>query len=130
MKIDSAFICDDVRQEHNSKLIFIGAYSQDILLQAFPASLSLFIVLCARFPFSGPQAIEIEATLNKSPILRGGLTINVGAPGFSLVPIPFPLPQILEPGEMKVRVKAKNIRWHDVATVAIKKQSSPSLVGS
>ena len=130
MKIDSAFICDDVRQENNSKLMFIGAYSQDILLPAFPTSLSLYIVLCARFPSPGPQAIEIEATLNKFPLLRGGLNINVELPGFSLVPIPLPLAQILETGDLKVRVKAKNIRWQEVATLAIKQRSLPPRAGS
>lgn len=37
----NALICDEIRQENNGKLIFIGVYTGDILASGFPLSLRL-----------------------------------------------------------------------------------------
>ena len=64
MKVDSAFFCDDVRQENNGKLLFIGAYMQDVVISRFPASLNLYVVLCLRVATPGVTEVEIEASYN------------------------------------------------------------------
>lgn len=120
MKIDSAFICDDVRQEANGKLIFIGAYSQDILLQSFPAALNLHTVLCARFEHLDPFNLEVEATIDEKKMVSGKLSATSMFIGFSFLTVPVPLSQIFGPGTLRVRVREGRERWKEVIKVEIK----------
>ena len=120
MKIESAFLCDDVRQEGNGKLIFIGAYSQDIIMQSFPVGMNLNTVLCTKTENSNPINLEVEATLDDKVMINGKLTANNIIKGFGFLNFPIPLVQILGPGILRVKVRELGERWKEVIKVEIK----------
>lgn len=130
MKIESAFICDDVRQEGNGKFIFIGAYSQDILISSFPTALNLYIVISARFENANGQEIEIEARLSDQLALKGKLTANIAITGFGFLPILIPLVNIMAPGDLVIRLKADGSKWREVSKISIKLGTSPTVQAS
>lgn len=120
MKIESAFVCDDVRQEGNGKLIFVGAYSQDILLPMFPVGLSLQVVLCVRFDKRSTFDLEAEAFIDDKRLLKGNLKVNNTVEGFGFVHLPLPVPKIDGPGILRVQVREANAKWNEVIKIELK----------
>ena|ERR1700733_4642203 len=49
--IRNVIVCDDIRREDNGKLILIGVYSDQILIDSFPAVLT-FTIYCEIMPDS------------------------------------------------------------------------------
>lgn len=125
MKIESAFFCDDVRQETNGKLIFIGAYSQDIILQSFPSNLMLHLIICAKIGSAGPLKMEVEGTLNRQKIMGGELEMQIGKAGFGFLPIPIPT-LATAAGKLAVRIRESGERWKDAAEIEIKQNIAAS----
>jgi hypothetical protein len=129
MKFESAFFCDDVRQEANGKYIFIGVYGDDIIINSFPTGMNLYLVISARFEKAEPQEIEIEARLSDKIALKGKLQANVVNAGLGFLPIPIPLLQILAPGLLNVRLKINDAKWRDTSSINIK-PANPSNITS
>lgn len=129
MKFESAFFCDDVRQEANGKFIFIGVYGDDIILNSFPTGMNLQMVLSARFEKAEPLEIEIEARLSDKVALKGKIQANIVNAGLGFLPIPIPLVQIQAPGVLSVRLKMNDAKWREASTINLK-AANPSSVSS
>lgn len=98
-KLIDWMICDDIRQENNGKLIFIGVYSDDILVNAIPITLSQLVFISKwdvtnnpikKFEFKilqpngkviGPIAVEAPSSEIKN---RGKTLISVGIAPFNI----------------------------------------------
>jgi hypothetical protein len=119
MKVESAFVCDDVRQEGNGKLIFIGAYSQDIILPMFPMVLNLHVVLCLNYDKPSTFELEVESFLDDKRQLKGSLTVNNTGEGFGFLNFPLPL-NIEGPSTLKVQLRVGQAKWNEVLRVQIK----------
>lgn len=128
MKIESAFLCDDVRQEGNGKLMFIGSYSQDILSPTFPVGLKLHGVLCVRFDEPSTFDLEVEVFIDDLLQLKGILGVNNTVKGFGFLQFPILLQNIERPGKLKVQVRKKEETWDEVINVDLK-PSNPSPTG-
>ncbi|MEP7173717.1 MAG: hypothetical protein ABI705_09545 [Aestuariivirga sp.] len=132
MKIESAFLCDDVRREGNGKLIFIGVYAQDIILPAFPITLGFHVVLLIDIDRAGLHAMEVEVLIDDKSKLKGSIQITQISGGFSF--IHFPIPQLTITGESKlnVRVKDSKGKWNKVLKIDIKQgnPNQPVLTGA
>ena len=60
-KVESAILCEDIRQEKSNKFILIGVYSGPILVSQFPMSISLAV-----FVIGTPEEQEGLVTLRFS----------------------------------------------------------------
>jgi hypothetical protein len=70
-----ALICDDVRREDNNKLILIGVYANNVVLQDFPATIRLRLVTRIH-PKQREFALSFRVKVNDEPVLifKGRLT--------------------------------------------------------
>lgn len=68
----SAVYCDDIRHEHNGKDIYIGVYSDEIILPELPYSMPcLTIAWAIRMPISyQPRRIAIEVFKGEERIVK------------------------------------------------------------
>lgn len=55
----SLLICDDIRQETSGKLILIGYYPTDIVVEQFPAQLTLSLMLRIEDPPKGEHTFDM-----------------------------------------------------------------------
>ena len=85
MKVKFGFVCDEVRREDNGKLIFIGAYSSDIVVPELPAVLILTLVV--RVEMKGDEAFEIRVKMGETQLRKGKGRIRSDADGGQWVPI-------------------------------------------
>jgi len=127
MIIESAFLCDDVRQEGNGKLLFIGAYSQDIIMQSFPVAMNLNAVLCVRMENDKPVNLEVEAIFDDKKMMSGKVTLNNIITGFAFLNFPVPLSLLNGPGILRVKVREQQERWKEAIKVEIKLASPATL---
>ncbi|HKZ00641.1 MAG TPA: hypothetical protein VJ180_00280, partial [Pyrinomonadaceae bacterium] len=85
MEVKFGFVCDEVRREDNGKLIFIGAYSSDIVVPELPAVLILTLVV--RVEMKGDEAFEIRVKMGETQLRKGKGRIRSDADGGQWVPI-------------------------------------------
>lgn len=95
MRVISALLCDDVRQEKNGKYILIGAYTGEILYPRFPAA-GQFSAMCC-LEVGEPSEASIQFRFKVDDEIVGDITGEVGSdtPGrmwvaLSLPPMSFP----------------------------------------
>ena len=63
LHVKAAIVCDDIRQEQNGKLLAIGIYAGDILLDSFPASLILNWLLLAELTSENDTVSQLEVRI-------------------------------------------------------------------
>lgn len=97
------FVCDDVRFESNGKLIFVGVYSNNILLGEFPGVLRLRLVTRLRpkkreFPLAFRVKRNGEAVfVLKGSVVSGDLAAETSpSPEFAI--------ELREPGLLEFEV--------------------------
>lgn len=93
--IETIVICDQVRQESNGKLFFIGVYSDVINVARLPLPLQLTFVIQARMTGSGSFAFSVSVTDPLGNKLADGIAGKgsyAGEPGRTVwLPVPLPL---------------------------------------
>jgi hypothetical protein len=123
LTVQSAFICDDVRQEINGKLLFIGVYNDEIQIPSFPASLRLTLVLVLTNDEAKTYDMELETTLGGQQILGVEGQIESIKTGKAFAPLQLPPLQFDKEGEFRVKFREKKKRWQDTLTVSIIQRS-------
>jgi hypothetical protein len=125
MKIESAFVCDEVRKEDSGKLIFIGCYASDINVNPAPSSvmpigLNLKLVLCGEF--EGAVQLEVEVMLDELRLLKGKMKTQDAPKGFSFLPTPLPSIVIERLGTLSIKVKGEGGKWKEVRKIEVKSE--------
>jgi hypothetical protein len=82
-----AFLCDDVRQEHNNKLIMIGVYGNNLLLEDFPRAIRLRLVTRIH-PKQQEFAFNTRVNVNGAPfvIIKGQVGSSTLEPELTATP--------------------------------------------
>jgi len=80
----TGFFCDDVRIEMNGKFILIGAYTADMVVQAYPWQGNLCPVILASMPPSEVTKVAVRVASKAGA--------NFGAASFELKPPALPAP--------------------------------------
>lgn len=129
MRIETAFVCDDVRREDNGKLIFVGCYAGDIVLGATPTverpiQLPLNLVICG--DLTGATEIEVEVSLNAKVMLKGKLKATINHDSFSFLIAPLPTLIFTASGEMVIKAKLPVGKWKEIRKIQIKSAVSQS----
>lgn len=83
VKVDCAIVCDEVRREHNGKLIFIGVYGNDIFVPSYPATLRLAIVLAGHSTVAAkiPMKLRIMRDSDNYLEAEGRMAFDVAGTG-------------------------------------------------
>ena len=92
-EILTALVCDDARKEASGKEIVIGIYTGDILVQAYPASLSLCLWILASFKSKGATPLQLRLVGGDgSQLVHFEGTAEIDQPD---TPATLPLPRFL-----------------------------------
>lgn len=123
LTVQSAFVCDDVRQEINGKLIFIGVYNEELQVPSFPASIRLTVVMTQVNDEAKVYDFEIEGLLDDQLALGIEGQLDATQVGRSFAPLQLPPLKFDKEGTFKVRFREKKKRWQDVTRLRILRQS-------
>jgi hypothetical protein len=94
-------MCDEVRREDNGKFILLGVYSDAILFNSFPTSLTglaFYVKLHSDAPGIYGMKMRLEKLEGGEPIHRGEGAIEILAPGAVFIPIRMPAITFTQPG--------------------------------
>lgn len=119
LKLEYAFICDDVRREDNGKFLFLGAYANNIGFMEFPGSLSGRIVLGIRVTKPPAHKIELKVYVDGEEVGGGTGTLGSKQAGFTFIVLPLRLHDVLGPGEFSLRFREAGLRWRTVLSMPI-----------
>ncbi len=103
VSFEYALICDDVRREGNGKFIFIGVYGNNILLDAFPATIRLRLVtrlIPKKHEF--PLGIRVKRNGEEFAVMKGNVVSSELEPDVS--PTPEFAVELTEPGILEFEV--------------------------
>lgn len=119
-RISAGFLCDDVRLEKSGKLVVVGMYTQDIVFQEFPATISLSIVVQLHEVADGATKIELRFSHEEDEIIR--LRGDIGNAPETPFWITLPLPPLTFKKEalLKVEGKTSDGDWERIFTIPIK----------
>jgi hypothetical protein len=123
LKIDAALICDDIRMEVSGKVILIGVYAGDILLNRIPATIPVAVWLDGRVQ-GAPGKLKINIYLgDKSEdsvdTVNDLVPLKQGQNGeFFLALNGIPL-NVTEPTTVTVSIKQNEDDWIIVTTKRI-----------
>ena len=113
LKVHTALVCDDVRNEANGKQIIIGVYNSDMRMDNFPANVLLTFWLQVGPITEDNAVIDFRCTLSGKVITHGAVNFPVQSnhPKNGIAIGPFPI--ILEkPGTLRFEVKLPNsVKW-------------------
>ncbi|MET3521472.1 hypothetical protein [Mesorhizobium abyssinicae] len=117
------FVCDDARQETNGKMMFIGAFSGDIVMPEIPQQLAIRLVLYLEN--DGPGTYEVEAGVfyEGKAIAGASGQLQSTKMGGSFVPIPMIIP-INGPGTLTFKFRQAGKRWQTVITLPVSTTAS------
>lgn len=119
--IDFAFLCDDLRVENNGKQIFIGVYSDEVNLSAFPMQLELKLILHFKSKDIGSHKIHIAAFAEEAKIMEADGNFQVTKVGGGFAGFPLIL-SFDKPSALKIVAKIDDARKKTILTAKIGKK--------
>lgn len=131
VKVNCAIVCDSVRQEINGKLIFVGVYTGDIVVQRYPVDISLQVWLEIQPEFTGHSEdfnVRIRLGPDEDVVLgelgatmeKENAELPIGASHISLPSISF---HIQRSSDFIVEIRAGEEDWVQVLKKKIIRQS-------
>ena len=124
-----ALLCDDIRKELSGKDILVGVYTGSLLVQNFPAKITLCLWLDLKIAGKGEVKTEIRVLNPAGEQITGGeLTVNVADEGEgngSVALRGMPL-NLEKEGQYKIQWRKPKARWSTILTkqVALQQQLS------
>jgi hypothetical protein len=125
-KVIAGFFCDDIRQEVNGKLLFIGCYSGVMNVSQFPFVFRVGAVAIINAPINEVQKITCRYKMKGGEELaRTELAIesvevpNKLIPDHSLIPMPPQIVRVSGPDALELWVKLDGGRDHKAASLVI-----------
>ena len=119
VRVRYGIVCDDARREDNGKIILIGIYGSNIVLQKIPAVLPL----CTAIFYDADASIELPFTfrvlLGKEQLNDGNGKFNFSPArnGISLIPnIPL---SITNEGMLKFEIRFERGAWQTIAALPV-----------
>lgn len=122
VELNYSFYCDDVREEINGKMMYIGVYGDDIIIHQTPVSLSLFVVINVLTAKAGKVGMEfqnfVEGKLTSSS--KGHLEVGEESEGkHAVINLPLPVFDISEDSVLTTKFREDGGEWHTAATANI-----------
>ena len=121
-KVGAIVLCDDIRQEQNSKYILVGVYNNSIIVAAFPTEIALSWWIQVLPEKVGKFAIDLQIVKDGAAILaRGEFGFDVTAPDWSIIALPRIGLQLQSEGKLKMQLKTKDTSdWETVQEFTVK----------
>ncbi len=133
MKILSAIVCEDIRQEKNNKHFLIGVFGPDISVSAMPGSLVLCYFLQVmldkerRIPH-----VEIEVSQEFQDgttklLAKGSVDLESRGSAYMMIATPQFTIELEQPCEIRFRLREEGKRWKTALLNSVK--VDPNLSG-
>ena len=87
-------MCDQVRREDNGKFLLVGVYSDAILFNSFPSTvtgLAFFVKISFEIPGTYGMKMRLERVEGGDPLFRGEGAVNNAQRGAMFLPIHTPM---------------------------------------
>jgi hypothetical protein len=122
-EIETAVLCDDIRQERNGKYLLIGVYGGNIIVRSFPTDLQLALWVLARPKTLGRAQVRIRVIgPQQNTLVEGGLEFELKDPARATIMALPGLPlQIQSVGELRFEMASSSDKdeWLPVKTVTV-----------
>ncbi len=123
MKLISAILCDEVRREDTGKFLFIGVYTNDILVRRFPINISLTLWVHLSAPGTEKVGMEIRIREKGKPqidLSKGTGNLTVENPDKDLfISFPTTTVGIAEPTTLVFEIKPHTGRWKKAIEIPV-----------
>lgn len=133
LRFDHAILCDDIRREDNNKVILIGIYSGDILVQKLPSNLVLAAWLIGTAYEEGEWPLEIRYKISAKDAKPRKVTAsgNIGVKELKeatelAVPLAKVPLKIEMPGTLSLDYRISGGRWKKLLSKTIILQEASS----
>lgn len=127
MKISTALVCDQIRQEDNGKFLLIGVYSGSIVVNTFPATFPLALMLQVSLSAGVEQHFKLRLSIGETVL--GDLEANVHQddPSENIEWLPINLPQlnVSGPGKLIAEHEMPDGTWNQILSIAIRAAPPP-----
>jgi hypothetical protein len=120
--VDYALLCDDVRMENNGKQIFIGVYSDDIVLNTFPVDLLLNAVVKFKANEVKSHDVVVSAFADKERIMEGKARFTLEKVGSAFAALPIPI-MIRKPCTLTIKLKIGPERANTLLKMQVREAS-------
>lgn len=116
IKVETALLCDDIRQEVSGKYILIGFYSGDVLVKRMPIEIPMAFLIMLSHPAT-PATYSLEVRLDlpglkRSEIMRTEISNETQA--LSALELRVPNIQFKEPGRFRLLFREQGQRWKTI----------------
>lgn len=127
VRVLAALLSDDSRIENTGKEILIGIYTGDMLLDNFPTTLALRVMLIYEASGFGevPLSIQLRVDAAEPMEISGFLQIKANLPQhytYSLTSPPL-LVTFAKSGELNIRVRSHQDEWQTIKIVRVRSRA-------
>ena len=110
--IESALLCEQIRQEIQNKVSIVGVFSSNIVVGQFPSTFPITIYLEIDAEVAGEIELNVKLISPGSNRVEVKIMGEIALPGRSYIPMPA-MPLVCdEPGPVTVEVSDGGEVWH------------------
>lgn len=122
-KVVAAVLCDDIRQEQNSKHILIGVYNGGVVVPSFPAQLIICWWLQILPNEVGKFEIDVQLIKdNKDVLVKAGIGIELIAKEWAAMALPKIPIQLHGEGHLQLQMKkTSESDWETIQQFDVRK---------
>jgi hypothetical protein len=119
-EVQSAIVCEGIRQEINNKYTLVGVFGHDINIAALPGMLGIALFTELKVNETGDFLSELQFNgPDGTSIFSAQIGVHIDRAGHITMPIgPFPA-QIMSEGRHTFRIKFAGSRWVNLKTISI-----------
>lgn len=111
IEVETALLCDQVRQEVNGKLIAIGIYSSSVVLGTFPAVAHFTVLARIRTDTPGTHTLNLRVKLGDEVQHEVEGQLEVRAAQADWLPIPLQPVQFMVPTSLSIEQQVQGGDW-------------------
>ncbi len=120
--VETAVLCDDIRQERNGKYLLIGVYGGNLAVRSFPTDVVLALWILARPKMAGRTKVRMRVVgPQESTLVEGELEFNLrDTASATIMALPGMPLQVQNEGELRFEMASdERNEWMPVKTIAV-----------
>src|SRR6185436_1737323 len=120
--IETAVLCDDIRQERNGKYLLIGVYGGNLVVQSFPTDVVLSLWMLAHPKTTGRTQVRVRVVgPQESTLVEGGLEFNLkDTTKAAILALPGMPLQVQTEGKLRFEMTARGQKeWTPIKTITV-----------
>src|SRR3546814_898006 len=131
LRVEYALFCDDVRREETGKFIFIGVYTNGLVVPRYPVSIHLAFFIHATHERAGELPFEFRVMYLPGDLqifsgeATATLTQTADGPGSLDLSFPFQF-QAQRDGHLSLQLRQGEGRWDELSRLPVEAGKAPN----